>query len=117
MTGGVSSGRACRVLVASKVVRCAWSVAANTKGAKPRSRSAVSVDFMEFVFLYRRNDREGRLFSSASVIQVVEIDVLAVAVNPGGNESEPVKLRAGRLVPRRQVLADRFAIEAHRDPP
>ena len=53
----------------------------------------------------------------AGVAQVVEIDVLAVAVNPRRDEAESVKRGARRLVAWGQVQAHGVAIKRYRDPP
>src|SRR2546425_252019 len=38
------------------------------------------------------------LFLRARVGQIVEVDLLAIAIDPGGDEAEPVEMRACRLV-------------------
>ena len=51
------------------------------------------------------------------VTEVIEINVLAVAVNPRRDKAEAVELRAGRLVAWRHVRAHGIAVQRHGDSP
>src|SRR5438552_2665912 len=51
----------------------------------------------------------------AGVGQVVEIHVLAVAIDPGGDEPEAVEACPRCPVPGAEVKRDRFVIELHHD--